>query len=70
MKITFFNENLILPAEKRGFFENKQKQQKKHFLKFKIGPIMLRNILGPVFNFNLDQFLTLEFCYFCYFCFG
>ena len=25
---------------------------------------MLRNILGPVFNFNLDQFLTLEFCYF------
>ena len=24
---------------------------------------MLRNILGPVFNFNLDQFLTLEFCY-------
>ena len=28
---------------------------------------MLRNILGPMFNFNLDQFLTLEFCYF--FCF-
>ena len=25
---------------------------------------MLRNILGPVFNFNLDQFLTLEVCYF------
>ena len=29
---------------------------------------MLRNILGPVFNFNLDQFLTLEF-YFFFFCF-
>ena len=30
---------------------------------------MLRNILGPVFNFNLDQFLTLEFCYcFSFFC--
>ena len=29
---------------------------------------MLRNILGPVFNFNLDQFLTLEFCqFFCVF---
>ena len=28
---------------------------------------MLRNILGPVFNFNLDQFLTLEFCYFFFF---
>ena len=25
---------------------------------------MLRNILGPIFNFSLDQFLTLEFCYF------
>ena len=24
---------------------------------------MLRNILGPVFNFNLDQFLTLD-CFF------
>ena len=24
---------------------------------------MLRNMLGPVFNFDLDQFLTLEFCY-------
>ena len=35
---------------------------------------MLRNILGPVFNFNLDQFLTLEFCYFfifsCFFFWG
>ena len=32
---------------------------------------MLRNILGPIFNFNLDQFLTLELCYFLvFFCFG
>ena len=37
-------------------------------LKLNIGPIMLRNMLGAVFNFNLDQFLTLEFCYFL-FCF-
>ena len=29
---------------------------------------MLRNILGPVFNFNLDQFLTLEFVIFWVFC--
>ena len=28
---------------------------------------MLRNILGPIFNFNLDQFLTLEFCHFLFF---
>ena len=25
---------------------------------------MLRNMLGPVFNFNLDHFLTLEVCFF------
>ena len=31
---------------------------------------MLRNKLGPVFNFNLDQFLTLEFCYFFVFFWG
>ena len=30
---------------------------------------MLRNILGPVFNFNLDQFLTLEFYFFFVFLF-
>ena len=31
---------------------------------------MLRNIIGPLFNFNLDHFLTLEFCYFfVFFCF-
>ena len=30
---------------------------------------MLRNMLGPIFNFNLDQFLTLEFSFF-FFCFG
>ena len=30
---------------------------------------MLRNmILGPVFNINFDQFLTLEFCYVFVFC--
>ena len=28
---------------------------------------MLRNIIGPIFNFNLDQFLTLEFCFYCFF---
>ena len=29
---------------------------------------MLRNIIGPLFNFNLAHFLTLEFCqFFCFF---
>ena len=27
---------------------------------------MLRNVIGPLFNFNLDPFLTLEFCYFLF----
>ena len=28
---------------------------------------MLRNILGPVFNLYLDQFLTYKICYFLFF---
>ena len=31
------------------------------FVALKTGPILLRNILGPVFNASLDQFLTLGF---------
>ena len=27
----------------------------------KIGPILLRNILGPIFNLDLDQFLIWKF---------
>ena len=34
------------------------------FLALKTGPILLRNILGPVFNASLDQFLTLGFLFF------
>ena len=51
------------PCRKKRIFEKQAKQQQKktQFLKLKTGPIMLRNILGPVFNFNLDQFLTLDF---------
>ena len=56
----FVFENLVLPAERRSFKKSK-KRTTKTFLKLKIGPSMLRNILGPVFNFSLDQFLTLEF---------
>ena len=54
------------PAERRTYFRKKTKREQKHFLKLKIGPIMSRNILGPVFNFNLDKFLTLEFSFFCF----
>ena len=31
---------------------------------------MLRNILGPVFNLYLDQFLTYKICFFLFFVFG
>ena len=53
------------PRRKTRIFEKKQaKTTKTHFLKLKTGPIMLRNIVGLIFNFNLDQFLTLETCLF------
>ena len=63
----FVFKNLILPAERRGFFKkSKKKNQKKNdpFLALKTGPILLRNIIGPVFNASLDQFLTLGFLFF------
>ena len=56
------------PCRKKRIFERKNKQKnnqkKTHFYKLKAGPIMLRNILGPVFNLYLDQFLTYKICYF------
>ena len=59
----FFDfENLVLPAERRGFFLRRNK--KDPFLALKTGPTLLRNILGPVFNASLDQFLTLGFLFF------
>ena len=42
----------------------KNNNKKTQFLKLKSGPIMLRNIIGPLFNFNLAHFLTLEFSFF------
>ena len=76
---SFFLENLVLPAERRIFSPKKQeREQQKSFLKLKTGPTMLRNMLGSIFNFNLDQVPTpatpffsffLFFC-FCFFCLG
>ena len=62
---TFNFENLIFPAERRGFLkkQDKNNQTKTHFYKLNIGPIVLRNILGPVFNLYLDQFLTYVYIY-------
>ena len=72
----FVFENLILPAERRGFFKKRRKRNKNKttFLALKTGPILLRNILGPVFNASLDQFLTpgflFSFCVFFFFFFA
>ena len=53
--------------------KRRKRNKKTTFLAFKTGPILLRNILGPVFNASLDQFLTLVFflflfVYFSFFC--
>ena len=47
----------------------KRNKNKTTFLALKAGPILLRNILGPVFNASLDQFLTLGFFVFFVFFF-
>ena len=60
----FLKISFSLQKEEDFWKTSKKTTKKTQFLKLKTGPIMLRNILGPVFNFNLDQFLTLEFCYF------
>ena len=52
------------PCRKKRIL-SKKKQKKDPFLALKTGPILLRNILGPVFNASLDQFLTLGFFVFC-----
>ena len=59
----FFFENRVLPAERRPF-QKEQKQQEPHFSKLKAGQSLLRNMLGPILNFDLDQFLTLKICHF------
>ena len=53
--------------QKEEDFSKKAKKTKKNdpFLALKTGPILLRNIIGPVFNASLDQFLTLGFL-FCF----
>ena len=56
--VFFVIENLVLPAERRGKKGQKKQEKKDPIIVLQIGPIMLRNILGPVFNTTLDQLLT------------
>ena len=68
----FYFQKSHSPCRKKRIFEKQAKKttKKTHFYKLKTGPIMLRNILGPVFNLYLDQFLTYKICYFfCFFFF-
>ena len=58
-----FFKHLIFLAERKRIFEKKKQAKtttKKNtfFYKLKLGPIMLRNMLGPVFNLYLDQVFT------------
>ena len=62
----FVFESLVLLAERRFFLKNKKTTKNNHISKLKIGPILLRNIFGAVFNFDLDQFLTLKSCHVCF----
>ena len=61
------------PCGKKRIFQKKKKKKrnknKTTFLALKTGPILLRNILGPVFNASLDQILTLGFLFFLVFFF-
>ena len=54
---------ISLSLQKEEDFKKKKKKETKNdpILVLKTGPILLRNILGPVFNASLDQFLTLGF---------
>ena len=60
----FYFQKSHYPCRKKRIFEKQQKQT--HFYKLKTGPIMLRNILGPIFNLYLDQFLTYKICFFVF----
>ena len=58
----YFSKISFSLQKQEDFWKTRQKQQKTQILKLKSGPITLRNIIGPLFNFNLAHFLTLEFC--------
>ena len=60
----YFSKISFSLQKEEDFWKTRQKKQPKktQFLKLKSGPIMLRNIIGPLFNFNLAHFLSLEFC--------
>ena len=56
---------ISLSLQKEEDCSRKTKKTTKNTIsKSKIGPFLLRNILGPVFNLDLDHFLTLKICQF------
>ena len=59
----FFFKNIILFAGRMRFSKTSEekKRQELPFFESKLGPIMLRHILGPSFDATLDQVLTQHF---------
>ena len=66
----FLKISFSLQQEEDFSKKRRKGKQKKTFLALTTGPILLRNILGPVFNASLDQFLTLGFLVFYVFFWG
>ena len=60
----FFQKSSSFCRENEIFQKNKRKIRKTQFFALKIRPIMLRNLLGRIFNATLDGFSTQQFCYF------
>ena len=59
----FFQKSSSFCRENEIFKKTSQKKRKKNtFFASKLGPILLRNILGPSFDSTLDQVLTQHFC--------
>ena len=57
-----FSKFLLLSAGRMRFFKNKAQKEDNHYhFESKLGPTMLRNMLGPIFDSTLDQFLTQPF---------
>ena len=60
----FFFFKILLSAGRMSFFFFKSEEKEDNhypFFESKLGPIMLRNILGPSFDATSDQVLTQPF---------
>ena len=54
---------ISLSLQKEEDFQKQINNKNDPILELKTGPILLRNILGPIFSASLDQLLTLGFLF-------